>query len=636
MQSLKVKNGKITIGDDVFFSFQEDGKNYVHKAELPFRVIYEEVPCLRQKELNNYDYKILNVTEVSDGLIIRLEVCDYFRIEIKISSLADGFAFKLFPETLIELSPNMYRVLELDILPGIMRADYGDSGYFLLPNFCGALMRFNVEEESELRDMVYGDQAEYEHYVTMPVCGMKHQRLSCLCIITEGRYDSRVVTRSEKTGDSYSYTLCPGFILRHAKEDAVIRDEREIQFITFAPESDYNTMAVRFRQYLLEERGMIPLCERLPDNEVLAYTSESYHCKIFHGMKFDRHYDGSEDMTVTTTFAETEEIARVMKADGIDKCTFFLVGWNPEGHDGKWPSRFPVEEKLGGIEGFKKLKATLGELGYRLSVHDNHVDAYKCSEYFPYLDIVTDRSGESVGGSQWGGGATYRICPSSMPTPKSLLDLERIKGLGIDGIYYLDNMPSPIFTCHNPKHPVSRREWAKGINRMAQSVKDTFGCISAEGYQDYALDNIDMPWKVHAPFRKLTAYFDKVPLLEELVPFFQVSYHGIRLYHTEYAWTYNTVGWNLKQATALEVALGSMPMNEVQERAQWYIPSWRDWRTQMESQYKNECVEYGDRQQVFINSININRENNTMETVYADGVTIICDLNNGNIQKGNK
>jgi hypothetical protein len=634
MFKLSLKNCEMSFGDDVFFSYYNKATGYVSCVALPFRIIYEEVPCQRRKELNEYVYKILDIVEISGGVRLRLEVCNYFRIDCQFNVSADGFSFKLFPESLIETAPNMYRLLELELLPGFLNACHGEGGYFLLPNFCGALMRFNVEQEVELRDMVYGDQTEYEHYVTMPVCGMTHSKGSWLCILTEGRHDSRIVTRSEKVKDSYSYSLAPCFIFRHCKEDPVSGRSMEVQFISLPANADYNAMAVRYRGYLLSERHMIPLRERLPDNEVLAYTAESYHCKIFHGMKLNRLYDGIEEMTVSTTFAEAEDIARGMSADGIDKCTFFLVGWNPEGHDGKWPTRFPVEKRLGGIEGFKKLKATLDELGYRLSVHDNHVDAYRSSEYFPYLDIVTDRSGEPVGGSQWGGGATYRVCPATMPTPKSLLDLERFKELGINGIYYMDNMPSPIFTCHHPKHPADRKGWADGISRMAQSARDRFGCIAVEGYQDYVLQNVDMPWKVHAPFRKLAPYFDSVPLIEELVPFFQVSYHGLKLYHTEYAWAYPKVGFDCKQAAALELALGALPMNEVQERAEWHLPSWHDWRGQMAQHYQTLCTEYADRQSVFIDSISLDREKNVMETIYADGVKITCDLNNGNIKKG--
>lgn len=632
MISWSVKTGTFIFASDYFCHFTVSESRKEWSSSLPFKIIYEDVPCLRRKVLSEYAFVIMGAERFADRLRLRLKVEDYFIVEVTFKELADGFSFELNPETLIEIHPNMFKVLELDIMPGFLSASYGEDGYFLLPNFCGSIMRFKKETEAELRDMVYGDQQEYEHYVTMPVCGVKKEDASWLCILTEGRYDARIVTCCKKVHDTFNYSLSPGFILRHYKSDSLIKDMREVKFI-YLPgrNSDYNTMAVRYREYLQKERGMRSLAERVAENETLAYAATSYHCKIFMGMKLGRVYDGQEEMTVTTTFAEAEEIARGMKADGIEKCTLLLVGWNSEGHDGKWPSRFPVEERLGGESGFIKLKQTLDELGFRLSVHDNHVDSYKASEYYPELDLLTERDGAAIGGSQWGGGVLYRICPATMPSPKSLLDMNRMKSLGVNGIYYLDNMPSPVFTCHHPAHPAARREYVMGIRRLAQSARDIFGCISAEGYQDYVLDNLDMAWSVHAPLAAMVSYFKQIPLLDELVPFFQVSYHGIILYHTGYGSAYKAVDMNEEQAIALELAMGSMPMNEILEHRAWHIPAWQECRKQMALHDREINQARAGRQMVFINSIVYDHNSNLIKTVFADGIIYECDLNNGNI-----
>lgn len=616
----------IVDSDDAFLTFSGGDGRRIWRSPSPFRVVHEDVPCQRGKVLDEVDYKILSVSEGARGLRLRLGIGGCFRIDMSLLEGDDGFAVKVHPETLVEICPNQFRVLELDLLPGFMGANLGEPGHFLLPNFCGGVIRFDERREFELRDMVYGDQKEYERYVTMPVCGMSSPLGSWLCVLTEGRFDARIVTRACGDEADCRFSLSPGFIIRHSKEDPIIQADREVRFVHFPGEADHNVMAKRYRKHLIRDRGFVPFSERIDDNPVLAYALDSYHCKIFHGMKFGRSYDGEEEMTVTTTFAETEAIARSMKEDGVEKCVFFLTGWNPGGHDGQWPTRFPIEEKLGGEAGWRKLKKTLAELDYRLSVHDNHVDSYKASKTFPELDLLTDRSGEPVGGSQWGGGATYRICPARMPSAKSLLDLERMKKLGVDGIYYLDNMPSPIFTCHDPRHPASRREYAMGIRRLAQSASDLFGCVSTESYQDYALDVVDLPWKVHTPLQEFCPYFDRVPGLSDLVPFFQVAYHGLRAYHAEYDYRYGQMNMDVEQAVALELALGAMPMNEVQERAEWYIPEWRPCRKAMAEHYRTVCAKHGDRQRVFIDAIHLDRDANRIETTYADSEVFRCDL----------
>ncbi len=609
---------KLAVSENIFCTFEN------RTARLPFKVIYEEVPCQRRKRLEDYSFSILNSARSGNILRLRIGVENFFAIDMEIREMSDGFALALLPETLVEYSPNLFRVLELDLLPGFLNGRKGSGGYFLLPNFCGALMHFTGDKRGELRDMIYGDQSEYEHYVTMPVCGLNELQGGWMCIFTDGRYDARVVS----SADEQSCDLSPSFILRHNKTDPVISDRREVLFIRLEGNADFNAMARRYRRHLVEDRRWLPLGERFPSNSVLDYTARSYHCKIFHGMKFGRTLDGIDPLTVTTAFDETVRIAEGMKSDGIDRCTFFLVGWNPGGHDGQWPTRFPIEEKAGGLEGFQRLKKRLDELGYRLSVHDNHADSYRSSEFFTSLDHLTDRDGEIIGGSQWGGGATYRICMKNAPSAKSVLDMKRMKELGVNGIYYLDNMPSPIFSCHDPHHPCSRREYAMGVRRLARTAADISGCSAAEGYQDYALDDLDMPWKVHAPLPGMVPYFSRVPMIDALVPFFHVAYHGLRLYHTEYSYAYpeNVSG------PELELALGSLPMNEVQERSAWYIPSWHSCRSLMKRHHETVNLLHADRQAVFIDSIVM--EEDKIITKYADGKTFEFNLHkNGKDQK---
>ena len=629
MDVIKGTMGDVVVAGEPFLRFVPADGLASRESRLPFRTIYEDVPCQRRGVLEDCQTKIIQTQRKAGGLRLRLDVGGKFRIDVELIGLQDGFSLSVFPETLVETYPNLFRVLELDLLPDFLGARQGDGGYYLLPNFCGATMGFDKPGTWEHRDMVYGEQCHHEHYVAMPLCGMRDPDAnSWLCLIANGQFDARVVAR----GGEGQCRLAPSCVVRHAKEAQPVKEVFEAQYLCLPRDADYNAMARRYRQHLIEVRGMRPLAERLPDNPVLAYAASSYHCKIFMGLKTGMLHDGREEMTVCTTFADTAAMARALRQSGVERCVFFLVGWNPDGHDGKWPTRFPVEERLGGEAGFRALKATMDELGYQLSVHDNHADAYKLSEDFPHLDLLTDRSGEPVGGSHWGGGASYRICPATMPRPGSLLDLERVKRLGVNGIYYLDNMPSPIFTCHHPKHPANRRDYAMGFRRLGQCAADLFGCCAAEGYNDYILETVDMPWKVHAPFRELCHFLPALPWLDAMVPFFQVAYHGLKLYHLEYAYRYPELGWSGAGGSALEVALGAMPMNEVQARGDaFHIPRFDDWREVMAAGYREVSKARAGLHERFIERIDMDR--GRIETEYSGGVRLVCDLKTGEINK---
>ncbi|MDA1040810.1 MAG: DUF5696 domain-containing protein [Planctomycetota bacterium] len=71
------------------------------------------------------------------------------------------------------------------------------------------------------------------------------------------------------------------------------------------------------------------------------------------------------------TFAEAGVALRKLKEAGIEKIHTMCVGWNARGHDGLYPTRFPIDARLGGETGFRELCKLGDELGYHINVHDN-------------------------------------------------------------------------------------------------------------------------------------------------------------------------------------------------------------------------------------------------------------------------
>jgi len=601
---------------------------------VPVRLCLWDTPCQREFFLDNYDFTLKEIGEKGRAWRFRLLIpAAFLRLDLECELRPEGFRLRLFPETLIEERPNLIKLMAMDLLPGFFQAEYGQSGYFLLPAHCGALCRFDRQRVGEFRAMVYSEQPHWEDFGTMPLCGFKDREGAWLCLLSSGQFDARIVTRSYQQDKKLIYTCGPSFIFRHEHAEPVSSELREARYLWLpGKDADYNAMANVYRDYLLRERGLQPLARRAVKNEALSYAVRSYHCKIFQGMKFGRLYDGEEAMTVLTTFDQAAQIAREMKKVGIQRCVFFMVGWNPEGHDGMYPSRFPLEPLLGGQTGWKRLKEVLAGLGYRLSVHDNHVDCQKRSPYFPYLDLLTDRQGQPIGGSHWGGGATYRICPARMPSPKSLLDLERMKQLGVDGIYYLDAMPSPLFSCHHPNHPVSRKGYAEGLRRLAQSARDIFGAVMTEGYNDYIFEALDAAWSLPAPLPALVR-FSLPAYVDELVPFMQVSIHGLILYHTSCLYGFVRSGFSVEQAVALNLGLGCLPVNEMvygQDRW-WHFPRYSECLKPMAQEYQVLCHQYGRLQMEFLKSIQHDAEKKVFYTRYAGGPEIVANYGTGRI-----
>ncbi|MDD5704396.1 MAG: DUF5696 domain-containing protein [Kiritimatiellae bacterium] len=633
MKSIETALGKLTVGDQAFLRFAPASGKAPWQCQRPLRLLMWDGPCQRQTVVEQYDYRL--DFQGQRGLVQRFRVfipsvC--LRFDMDIEAAETGFLLRLFPATVIEERPRQLRLLEADLLPDFWSARRGEEGFFLLPHYSGTLFHFNLDREIEQRSMIYLEQPRWEHLPTMPMFGCRTANGAWLGILSSGQFDARIVTRSRKETEGFVYTINPSFVFRHDAHDPMVGDIKELRLTYFPePHADCNTMAVAYRDDLIRRRGLRPLRERVQDNPILAYAARSYHCKIFQGIKAGLVYDGEEEMTVSTTFAEAETIAREMKTAGVEECVFWLVGWNPEGHDGRYPTRFPVEPRLGGEAGFRKLRQTLDELGYRLSVHDNHVDLYPISVHFARQDLLTDRAGHPVGGSHWGGGAAWRACPAAFPTPKSLLDFERMKKLGVNGIYYLDAMPGPLYSCFHPKHPISRRGCAEGLRRLAQSARDEFGALVTEIANDYLAEAQDMIYALGGPFRELTPFQEPLPFADEWVPFYHVAFHGLQLYHVAGADGWKKMAPTPQAAAALELAVGAMPRHEVACRALWGIPAYREWLPAMAHHYRIVCREHAELQQMFINAIRIDRSSAQIETTFEDGRTLRVGMNDGQI-----
>lgn len=626
------KTGKYQLDEKIFLRFKSREQQYT--SFFPLRLLLWDTPCQREFFLDSYSYTLKCSGQKGKAWHFRLFIPEAFlRLDLEWELTPSGFFLRFFPETLIEERPNLVKVMAMDILPDFFQAEYGESGYFLLPAYCGAVCYFDRRRLGESRAMVYSEQPRWEDFGTMPVCGVKKTQGAWLCILSGGQFDARIVTRTFYQGKKLVYTCCPSFIFRHQHSDFLSSEVREARYFYLSGEqADYNQMAHIYREYLMKVRGLQPLRARIAGNPALDYATRSYHCKIFQGMKFSRYYDGEEEMTVLTTFEEAREIARDLKKAGVKRCVLFLVGWNPEGHDGMYPSRFPIEARLGGETGWKKLKEELDKLDYRLSVHDNHVDCQRRSPYFPHLDLLTDRQLKPVGGSHWGGGATYRICPATMPSPKSLLDLERMRKLGVNGIYYLDAMPSPLFSCHHPEHPATRKGYAEGLRRLAQSVRDIFGAVVTEGYNDYIVEALDAAWVLPPPIPGLVR-FHLPEFVDELVPFMQVSLHGLILYHSAYSYGFTRAGYSVSQAVAVNLGVGGLPVNEMVYRQDryWKFPQHTECLKAMAEEFAVLCERYGHWQMKFLDFIQHDTREKVFFSRYEDGTELTADYGSGKI-----
>jgi hypothetical protein len=263
-----------------------------------------------------------------------------------------------------------------------------------------------------------------------------------------------------------------------------------------------------------------------------------------------------------------------------------MVGWNHEGHDGRYPSRFPVNPIEGGEKAFRELIEWGQEEGIIISVHDNIYDSHEIGEDFRRDELIVLRDGSEWRNIPWGGGLTYKLCPICVPRLVER-DFPKMKAMGINGNYYLDAVAA-FFPCHSPVHPANRGEFIAAMRKVFTYTRNLFGTLSLEvpygAYFDlmdgvYTDDSI-MGLDQFTDFRK--------NFIDEVVPFLPVALHNsIR---------YNRTGKG--RADALRaLAWGAMPFIEIAARSTegaHSMPLYEEKRLFAMECYKLCCEEHVD------------------------------------------
>lgn len=423
--------------------------------------------------------------------------------------------------------PDYEAVDYIDFDPDGATAEVGDEGYYLIAASSHVIAEFGICR--------FHDRADTEHIsgeLKCPVYGAKLQSGSFLGVITGMPVSARQVVRVK----SGRYQMFPRFLL--AGEVPYEAPAVDLFYLSDA-DADYSGMARAYRRFQLTHRGFRTIRDRM--NPSLRYAAESLYVRVRLGWKpvsspvAEQTPENEPPMHTACTFAEVERLMEAYRAAGIERAEFCLVGWNIRGHDGRWPQAFPVEPALGGEEGLRSLIARAKSLGYLISCHTNSTDAYSIADCFDTEDMIRDRD-QSVSTLpdrfMWSGGRTYNLCPQrALAQAKSVLP--EVAKLGFSGLHYIDVISAvPPRICYHPAHPVNAGESIALMDELFELTQKLFGGSASEGGFDYDLRHCDYCLYALTPTPN--------GLIDQAVPFWQLTYHGIVL-QNPYNTTINAV-----------------------------------------------------------------------------------------------
>ncbi len=518
-------------------------------------------------------------------------------------------------ESLLELAPTFGRLLRLDLLPGFAPAAAGESGYLLLPCLAGALHRFNHRVSREERITIYARQEQWAARSNFNCFGVQRDSLAWGAVVTAGEFDAEAVIRSHYEAEA-GYSVHAGLVYRWEPGDPLLAGDRAVRYYLRSPAAGgWAEFARCYRTFLRQERGVRTWAQKAAENPKVMDFARGFVMKIMQGYK-QAALDGRGAYQSATSFAEARQILETMQADGIGRITAQLVGWNHEGHDGRYPTRFPINPVEGGEAAFRDLIAWARSQGLIISLHDNIYDSHEIGEDFRREDLVVLRDGTPWRNIPWAGGLTYKICPLR-GLRLAERDFPRLRELGIEGNYYLDAVAA-FLTCHSPEHPANRAEFIAAMRRIFVYTRNLFGTLSLEVPYGPYFDLMDGVYSDDA-LLWLDRFTDfRSNFLDELVPFLPVALHN--------SVRYQRSGRN--RADALRtLAWGAMPFIEVAARhmpGAHAMPTYAELREYAREGYRLCCEEQGDLLTEDLEQIDLPGPD-LFRTRYANGVSLLIN-----------
>ncbi|MFK7695064.1 DUF5696 domain-containing protein [Paenibacillus sp. HJGM_3] len=424
------------------------------------------------------------------------------------------------------------RIFALNVLPffgAVSRTE--EPGYLFVPDGPGGLVYYDRKRPAigTVYDFpIYGeDPANIKmterktprEQITYPVYGLKRGNEAFLAIVKEGQYSASV--KAVLPGNISSYnTVSANFSYRQEygrkvsgitkevvstiQKDRIHEDRRVEYRLLSGEDADYVGMAHAYRTYLEESKRLappLPAKDRIPLQ--LSIVGGATKPKF-----------GGKQYEATTTFAQAESIVDDLLSNGAANIRVTYQGWQKSGL-AQSDERFPIAPALGGTEGAKRFIQSMHGKGIQVWFEDYAAWKNPESTSF-YLKSDGIRSMDtSVLQAQSG-----RFIVEPVKIVRGMKEvIERLKGLGVDGIHYVDGPGSLLYSDYNPRSPLTRQDTAYYYEQLLDYTRTQLGEVGVVRGEDYSLGHAGMIEEL--PF---SSSYDI--MIDETVPFYPIVVHG--------------------------------------------------------------------------------------------------------------
>lgn len=479
---------------------------------------------------------IENVTEIEGGIQWTYDMPEMgFAIPVQIRIQDDYVETKIIDSGIEE---GRYSLLWLRLFP-FLAAEHsrGQDGYMFIPDGSGALIRFDehrlevnrgYQESIFGRDMSFQSMSRYSsrYPIHMPVFGMKSGDKAMLAVVEEGAEYGDIYAAPSGLLSQYNWITAQqtyrstfeqitnrnkgtGFIT-YNKDDRFGTDRTVRYYMLDTNQADYVGMATRYRQYLMEEKGLT----RLTDvKEHIPLQLTLLGADTMAGMLNDRYVKA-------TTTEEAGWILTDLRERGVEEMSVTYIGWQKDGYSA-YGGYFSVDERLGGNKGMREFIELAHSLDVPVLLGVNYeLNSTGANGFKQQYHAIRDMAGTIQ--ETWTRRDAIPLASMSFILDAIKKDLARFERLQVDGLYMM-RTGSRLASDYNTRVGSTRTEAAALQRNILQTVSNAFERVEVGSINFYAIDAVN---HIH----RLPNDYSYDLFSEKAIPFAQIALHGLITY----------------------------------------------------------------------------------------------------------
>ncbi len=275
-------------------------------------------------------------------------------------------------------------IYRIQLLRNFAAAGTEETGYIVVPNGDGSIIRFNngKSQAANYTQYIYGIDplsadytvVENTNNATMKLFALCREDSTVLATVEEGASLAMLTAGVSGKVNSYNYVYA-SFVVRGSEKLEMFGttgNEATLPLVEPVPydcnltvrysflgedQTGYSGIANYYRQRLIDEGILTP--------GTSAGEELKFYYDVISGVEMTEYFLGKQYMGLTamTTFEEAEEMARILSEKGISNQVMNLQGWFNDGYYHKAADSVWVNWKLGGKSGLNSLNSTLETLG---------------------------------------------------------------------------------------------------------------------------------------------------------------------------------------------------------------------------------------------------------------------------------